>query len=281
MLILPPFQFANGTDNLTGIPPAATVGTNFAAGASNADGSAVGVLSALAHDVHYLIVGIGGISLAAADSQALLDVLIDRAGGTSWSSLIDDLICGFSPIPAAGTAGIQQWYHFPLWVPAGAALGVQARTAHSANITTGRVVMYAYGGPSRPDMWWCGQAVESLGIDAASSKGTNVTPGNAGTYGSWTTIGTSTARYGAVQFGVNGSDGTAANIGYYWQFGHGSTKLPGSPTCYASVSSNEVAARTGFSQPILCDVAGGTIWQARGVASGTAEVFNAAVYGVY
>lgn len=286
MLTLPPFQFANLSSNLpfgtgTGTPPAALVGTNFTAGLNNSDGTAVGILGALASDMHYLVVGIGGISLSTANSQCLLDVLIDRAGGTSWSQFISDLVCGFTPIPTAGAIGIQQWYHFPIWIPSGASIGIQARTRHSANITTGRVIMYAYGNPSRPDMWWCGQGVESLGIDAANSQGTNVTPGNTGAWGGWATIGTSTARYGAVQFGLNGSDATSTAIGYYWQLGVGSNQLPGSPTCFTANTTAEVAQKSGFSQPIWCDVPTSTAWQVRGTASGTAEVHNAAVYGVY
>lgn len=56
--------FANQVDNLTGTPPTTTVGANFTAGANNADGTSVSVLSALAFDVHYLVVGIGGVSIA-------------------------------------------------------------------------------------------------------------------------------------------------------------------------------------------------------------------------
>lgn len=278
---MPSLSWGFGVSNLTGTPPAATVGTNFTAGASNTDGTSVSVISALSHDLHYLIVGIGGVNVSTGDGQGLLDILIDRAGGTSWSSFIDDLVCGFTPTPAAGTAGIQQWYHFPLFVPAGASLGVRARTAHTANITSGRVVIYGYGEPSRPDMWWCGTGVESLGINEASSKGTNVTPGNSGTYSSWTTIGTSSYRYGAVQFGVNGSDATASAIGYYWQIGYGSTQLPGSPTAFMATSTNEVSSRTGFGQIIWCNAPASTVWQLRATASGTAETYNAAIYGVY
>lgn len=280
MLILPPWYFANQVDNLTGTPPAAVPGTNFTAAANNADGTAVEVLSALAFDCHYLVVGIGGTGASGINGQCLLDVLVDRAGGTSYGAFIDDLVCGFSAVPVA-TAGLSIWYHFPVWIPAGSALAVQARSRHTVNVTTGQVVMYAYGNPSRPDAWWCGQKVESLGINAATSQGTDVTPGNTGADGAWTTIGVSTARYGAVQYGVNGSDGSAAALGYYWQIGVGSQRLPGSPTLYFPVDATERGARTGNVQPIWCDVPGGATWQLRATSSGSAEVFNAAVYGVY
>lgn len=278
----PPWSFADYTSNLTGTPPAATVGTNFTAGANNTDGSAVSVLSALGHDVHYLVVGIGGISASAANHNALMDVLADPAGGTSWGSFIDDLMAGFTPIPTAGTIGIQSWYHFPIYIPAGTSLGVQARSANATAATAGRVVMYAYGNPSRPEMWWCGSKVESLGVNASSSLGTAVTAGNSGSWGSWTNIGTSGYEYGAVQFGLNGTDGASAAVGYYWQIGYGSNQLPGSPDFYASVSTAESAARTGFCQPIFCNAPASTTWQTRGKCSGTSEPSaNMGIYGVY
>lgn len=280
-LILPPFGFAHTTSSLSGTPPAVLIGTNFTAGANNADGTPVEVIADLTHDVHYLVVAIGGVNLSTGNGQGLLDILVDRAGGTSWASWIDDLVCGFTDTPVAGTTGLELYYHFPIWLPAGSSIAVQARTRHTANITTGCVVMHAYGNPSRPDMWWCGQGVESLGINATTSQGTVVTPGNSGAWGSWATIGTSTARYGAVQWATNGSDNSATAIGYYWQLGIGSAQLPGSQTGYTSNSTGEIAARTGFAQPIWCDVPSGTDWQVRGTASGTAEVHNAAVYGVY
>lgn len=282
MLLTAPFYFANQVDNLTGTPPAATVGTNFTANANNADGSVVAVLSALSFDVHYLIVGIGGINTSTANCQCLLDVVRDPAGGTAWVSFIDDLVCGFTPVPAAGDAGIQLWYHFPIYIRTGSSIGVRARTAHTSNISTGRVVMYAYGNPNHPDMWWCGNSVESVGINAASSSGTSVTPGNSGAFGSWTSVGSATTNpFGAIQFGLNGSDSSSLAIGYYWQIGYGSTQLPGSPVFYASSTTAEVTARSGFGQIIWCDIPAGTQLQARGTSSGTGEAYNMAFYGVY
>lgn len=279
-LLQAPWRFTRGASNLSGTPDAATVGTAFTAGASNSDGSAVAVLSALAFDCHYLIIGIAGISAAGADAQCLLDVLTDPAGGTSYGSFIDDLVCGHTPVLTDRT-GIGCWYHFPIFIPAGSSVAVRARTAHGSNIATGFVVAYAYGDPTRPDMWWCGQKVESLGTNAASSKGTDVTPGNSGVDGSWTTIGTSTYRYGAVQYGVNGSDGTAAALGYYWELGVGSQAFPGAPKSYRLNTTSEAGIASGLSQPIWCDVPASTAWQLRATCSGTAEVWNAAVYGVY
>jgi hypothetical protein len=282
-LIVPPFQFAHCTSSLDGTTPTNTPGISFTAGADDADGAAVGVLGALAHDVHFLVIGVGGTSVASGAGNALLDILIDPAGGTSWSSLIDDLCVGMAAsLGSAVTFGY--WFQFPIWIPAGATVGVRCRTAHTADITTGKVVMTASGSPSRPDAWWCGQKVETLGVDPATSRGTDVTPGNSGAFGSWTSIGApTTARIGSIQFSVNGTDAAAANERFHSEIGYGSAKLPGSPTFHHMNTVSEICLPgAGFGAPIFCDIAAGTQMQARMTANFTSpETQNCALYGVY
>ena len=281
MLIKPPFYFAHCTDSLQGVEPATTTGVNFTAGANNADGAAVEVLSALSHDVHFLVIAISGVFVTTADGKCLLDVLVDPAGGSAWASTIDDLVCGYNPAASTNTPQ-SVIYYFPIWIPSGSSIGVRARTAHTADITVGRTVMWAYGEPSRPDMWWCGSRVETLGVTAASSAGTTVTPGADGVFGDWTDIGSvTTGRYGAIQFGVNGSDATSANAAYHWQVGYGSNRLPGSPTLWSGMVTTENGARNGH-QPIWCDIAEGTQMQIRGTSSlASPENLDLAIYGVH
>lgn len=268
-------------DSLSGTPPAATVGTNFTFGASNADGATVAVGSATTRDLCYLVVAISGCNTTAQDNSALADLLWDPAGGTSWASFIDDLVAGYTPVPAGGTTPLGCVYHFPIWVPAGTSFGIRARKNGATAATGGRCVIWGFGEPKRPDAWWCGQGVEALGINAGTSKGTSHTPGNSGTFSSYATIGTSTKRYGALQLGVNGSDASATAVGYYWQLGVGSARLDGTPVVYTSNSTAEVTARSGFEGPLFVDIPASTAMQVRATASGTAEAHNVAIYGVY
>lgn len=280
---VPPWSFAHTVSNLTGKPPTGGgMGTAFAPGTSNADGSPVSVLSALAFDVHYLIVGLNGINVASTATDTLLDVLVDPAGGSSWSSMIDDLVCGYLPSNTRAQH-MATMYSFPLFIPAGSSLGVRARTASASSVTGAdtKVIMWAYGQPSRPSMWWCGSKVESLGINATTSTGTSITPGNSGTYGSWTTIGTSSGRYGALQYGINGPGASMTALGYYWQVGTNSTQLPGSPTMYSTNDTGCVVSTAGNQGPIFCDIPESTVLQMRATSSGTAQAHNAAIYGVY
>lgn len=271
--------FQNCTDTSTGTPLQTTNGVNFSALANNVDSSVVAVVAALAHDVHYIIIGVGGIGVSTGNGQALMDFMSDPAGGTSWGSFIDDLPVGFSGSISNETI-FPIWYHFPVWVKAGTSFGVRARTAHTSDLTAGQIAVYAFGDPKRPDMWWCGQKVETIGATAASSTGTSITAGSTGTFGSWTTVGTTGGRYGAVQMGFCGTDATAASVGYHFQIGMGSQKLPGSPNHHLVVTTGERMGRA-FHGPIWCDIPSGTTVQARGTATaGTIEAMFVTAHGV-
>lgn len=281
MLILPPWSFAYCTDNQPSTPSVQNHGTGVTPGISNADGSAVTLLSALAHDVHRLVVHWSGFNLSTAAHYTLLDILQDPAGGTSWASLIDDILAGFSNGAGSGGGSPSGFtFDIPLFIPAGTSIGAQARTSHSA-ATAGRVSVWAFGEPSRPDMWWCGQGVETLGVTAASSRGTVVTPGNSGAWGSWTAIGTSARRYGALEFSTGGTDATSTAIIYHFQVGAGSNVLPGYPIEARTMATAETGGAMRCGGPIFCDIPSGTQLQVRGRASGTAEAWDCALYGVY
>jgi hypothetical protein len=257
-------------DNLTGTPVHATPGTNFTFGGSNADGTAVTLLSALSRDIEYLVLGLGGCDTTNEDNSALVDLLKDPAGGTSWADAASNLAAGFTVTPGA-QVGLMTWYHFPLWLKAGTSIGLQARKAGATAATTGRCAIWAFGAPKNPHQWWCGQKIESIGINEASSKGTAHTPGNTGSYSTPAAIGSTTKRWGAMQLGLNGSDSSMLAVSYYWQICIAGAKLPGTPTYAQSCSASEASARSGFPGVVHCDIPAGTEVQVRGTCSGTAE----------
>jgi len=278
----PGFTFA--VDTFTGAPSAATSGTVQISGpgTANVDGTEVQLFSALARDVCYVVIAASDAFVSGGNNGALLDLMIDPAGGTSWSSFVDDLLIGSTPNLTAGTIGHETVYHLPLWIPAGASLAVRMR--HRASGTPdARVGAWLYGEPAHPQLWWCGQRVESLGINAGTSQGTSHTPGTTGAYSSWATIGTSTRRYGALQMGIQYPAATLAAQGYYWQMGVGGEKLPGSPTIFAAASTTEALGKNGLCQPIWCDLPSGTAIQTRGVSSlaSSPTALDVAFYGVY
>lgn len=278
------FVWNYAATNLSGTPKQTTPGTTFTAGNTNTPGTAVTLLSALSQDIQLLSIGFQGVTLSTADCNALADLLVDPAGGTSWSAKISSIPCGYSPLNT-GALCASLWYHFPIYIKAGTSIGLRAATAHTADITTGVCIINTYGSPSSPDMWWCGENVETLGANTSTSKGTDLTsPGVSNANGSWTSIGTSTYRYGSVQLGVGGVSTNAATngIGYNTFMGYGSTKLVGTSPHYSCSSSNEALARTGHQQPIFCDVASGTVWQAMtSSSSASPQNLNVVVMGVY
>jgi hypothetical protein len=279
-LIVPPWYWNYCTTTADQNPQAATDGVAFTAGANDADAAAVTVLSALAHDVHYIEILFAGIVSATNNVNALADLLVDPAGGTTWSELIDSLPCGFS-VATIGERGYPIGYRFPLYIPSGSSLGVRARTRHTADITTGQVAINAFGDPSRPDAWWCGRSVETLGASAATSSGTAHTPGASNAFSAWATIGTSTGRYGAIQLGFGGTDAAAAAAGVRWQIGVGSSKLPGTPDQHVCITTNETAARY-FNGWIPCDIPSGSAVQVRAASSAASPeaATNVTLHGV-
>jgi hypothetical protein len=275
MLAITPFTWRDCFSSLTGTP-ANTPPVSMTSGVSNADGAAVTLLSALARDVHYLVLNIHGTFTSAIAQNCLLDLLVDPAGGTSWTELIDSLICGYLP---GNTPTVQ--FHFPLFVKAGSSIGCRMRTSHTAAPTNTNAQLWAYSEPSRPDAWWCGQKVESLGVVPASSEGTAITPGNTGTYSAYVAIGTSTRRYGALQLAVQPDNATVTAIAYYWRLGIGSVDIPGMPRFWSRNFTDE--RMYGFMPvgPLFCDIPGNTAIQLRATGSGTSIAHTAAVYGVY
>jgi hypothetical protein len=282
-LIVPQWGWANCSTNLSGTPSASTIGTTVTAGASNADGTSVSLLGALAHDCEYLVLGIGNFSISAGNGSALLDILIDPAGGTTWAAnpLINDLLAGYTGLPNGTVFGAMRWFHFPIWIKSGTSIGARARNARAAT-TAGSVVAFAYGGNSQPSSWWCGQSVTELGITPATSLGTSHTPGNTGVFSAWANLGAALpAPAGALQFAVSGgAQATMTSIAYFMEFGIGSTRI--GPPHYCVASTSEAFSNLQSSGgPVFCDLASGSQLQVRGTASGTAQALDVAAYAVH
>lgn len=281
-LIIPNFSWGYDVSNYVTAFSSSTPGTNFTMGANDTYGANVAVIStATTYDTHYMIIGIGGTGTGSqVDNCGVADILYDPAGGTSWSVLISSLLCGYAVTPGT-SSGLTVWYHFPIRVPAGSTIGIRAKMAYTvADSTGGRVVISMYGKPSRPSLWWSGQKVETLGI--SGSKGTSVTPGATGASGSWTTIGTSSARYGAYQIGLGPTHSAMVTArGYHVFAGTDSTQLAGSIPIHCNTSTT-YHTRNGQTSVRRCNVAAGTVWQAMATCSSTSpDALSVAFYGVY
>lgn len=146
------------------------------------------VLSALSGDAYGLWVQVAKTALSATDTSAVLDVGIDTAGGSSYTAKLSDFLCGFADDPNAnsGTGGMQQLM-IPVKIPSGSTVAIRGQTARaSAQAASVRVqVAMATSGPL-PGTLNC----TTYGV--SGTTGTSVTPG-AGSWGSWTNIGSTLA----------------------------------------------------------------------------------------
>jgi len=229
-----PLTFAYKTSNYSG-NPVASPGTAVTGGTSNADGTAVALIgTALTHDVEMLEVSISAATAtgqSTVDSSMILDLLIDRAGGTTWDTtnlLIEGLMAGCIPAQStsAGTLAVRKW-KFPLWIPAGSTIAGRARSTVASGNTTFEVLLNAFGGVNRPENYWCGQRVDAIGINRAASGGTSVSiNASANTYNSFASFGSATARrYGCLLPSICTLNATASASQCQMQVGIGSVQV--------------------------------------------------------
>jgi hypothetical protein len=168
----------------------------------------------LAHDCEQLDIWVHDNSTAATDSSSLMDVVIDPAGGTAWDTTnpkIPLLPAGWLQTESNTSTTGRHWT-FPIWIPAGAAIGVRGQTT-KATPGTPKVCMWA-AGDSRDPSYWCGTRVDAIGANAADSGGAAVDVDDLGVWGVWTNIGAVTARvYGFLHpsFQSQASSPTSAN----------------------------------------------------------------------
>lgn len=135
-----------------------------------------------------------GISIAFTNNFAsattrnmLVDVGIDTAGGTNYTTKIPFLVAGHANTYALG--GI--FYYFPLYIPAGASVAVRAQGTVASSTVSANVTVF--GQPRRPDAVRCGSKVFAFGTTSATSSGTVLTLGTTAE-GAWTQVGTAATQ---------------------------------------------------------------------------------------
>lgn len=186
-----------------GANPSASVGTFVVPGTSGAEGSWTQVLSALGKDVtgFMILVHAGATSLA--QKNHLLDIGVDPAGGTSYTPIISNIVCGATSAITASGAGHR--YYFPFGIRAGSTVAARVQ---GSNATPGsvRIAIRAWGQPDHPELWPVGQYTETIGT-ITNTQGVAFTPGNAAD-GSWVSLGTTAKELWWWQIGYQVSNAT-------------------------------------------------------------------------
>ena len=272
-----------GSNWLTGTP-AATWGTELGdPGATPHTKSTTASLigTGLSAPGYWIEVHITGTGEATADSSALCDIMYDPAGGTSWSVLIPNLVCGFRIVgTASGVGGASYW--FPLYVPRGSTIGARWQSIRASPLagTRARVAVTVWGGFSKPPFWY-GQSVTAVGAATAASAGLDINPGSTGAYSAWTSIGgTTNPNFGFLTIGAQGTTTVHTADIYFVQYGYGSTQIPGAQIRFGYTTSEVLVQNPPF-LGTWSSIAAGTQLQVRATGSdATSEDPSVIVYGV-
>lgn len=282
-LIVPqPPSFGYYANNAPTTVPTGTsgVGTAMTAGASNAKGTAVSLLT-ITQDVHFLRVGFGNFFANATNCSVLADILVDPAGGTSWQVRIPNLFAGNTMLPdldISGSANAIRWFEFPIFIPAGAAIGCQGATAHTV-AQAGEVILQVAGGDAS-GVFPSGQGVEAIGVNTADSGGTAHTAGNTSAFSSWTNFGSTLVNPAkGIIFSLQGEgDSSFTSLAYIFEFGVAG-QIIGAPILVGTTTTetSNLILQQSFNNVSL---PAGTQLQVRGKCSGTAQPIDVAAWAL-
>lgn len=197
-------------------------------------------------DVYGIEININNVGQTTVARDCLATLAFDPAGGTTFTDFVD-LLCGsasqYAGLTGGGSGGGARFW-FPLWIKAGTTIGMRGSVS-TVDVTAFNAFVKLYCKPSRPELIWCGQKIEQLGVVVASSTGTSVTAGTT-SEGTWTSIGTTTRNHRFYEFGFGLADTASSSNGYHVDIsiGDASNKHPIILDAYAGTTTAEMATKT-------------------------------------
>lgn len=264
--------------------PSTTPGTSVPSHATvaNLEGNWTEIASSanIAEEVWLLVIQVSSISASGNIRNALIDIGIDPAGGSSYSVFIENLLCS----QAGSFVNGGFWFYFPIRIPAGAS--VAARYQSNSTAITARVSAWFYGKPTAPELVWRGCVCETIGT-ISSSTGVAFTPGNSGAEGSRVSLGTTTRALKWFQLSAGIANNTTTAVAYLLDldWSNDATNffpiledvpmfLPGTAEITGLHAGPNILNA-------FCDVPAGATLYIRGSCSGTAVTgFSALAHGV-
>jgi len=279
MLLNPVGNFFNWKYTNWTTPSSSSAGTSVIPGASNAEGAWTQIASAanIAQDVYCIWIMVSSGSSSSNQKDHLLDIGVDPAGGTSYTAIINNIVCGQST--PAFNGGKQ--FVFPIFIKAGSSVAVRVQGSN-ATAGTVRVSMYFYGQPTNPEAVLVGQYSETVGT-ITGSAGVAFTPGNAAD-GVWASLGVTTRPCWWWQLCPQVSNGTITAQYTFVDLAYGDGTnmvmiIEGLYMLYNTTSEDQ-------EQPIslihgFCDVPAGATLYVRGHCNGApATGYNAVAVGI-
>lgn len=180
-----------------------------ASGSANTKGTAVELIAdtSVTEDVYGISICFARTNTTVTSIRFLTDLLIDPAGGTSYSVAIANILCHNPALLLGG-----YWYYFPLYLKAGTTIGAQTQSSTGGSAI--RMGVRLWGKPSRPELIKVGTKVQTLGAATGSTSGTAVTPGTSALGSYSATLGTLNLNSWWWQAGLGFSDTSLTGSGY-------------------------------------------------------------------
>ena len=273
-------EFHWSVDNYSDLYSSSMGTTVNAGGSTHTKGSEAELIAgaALTEDCYYMAIKFFGGGESNTIASYLADIVVDPAGGTSWSVLIPNLVVD-SPHYLYGGAH----FVFPLFVKAGSSVGFKHQCSIASRAL--RCAIKLYGKPSKPEFMRYGHTVEAIGVNTGTSLGVSITTGASNAKGDWASVGTTTQDNWFWQMGIGLPDTTCgASFAYYLDMSAGDAS--NKRVCMDNVlfikDNTEQAGKIAISEmPPIKQVPSGETVYIRGAHSLTADSgLHAAAYGV-
>jgi len=287
MLWTPPspcFQskVTNRTSGFTA--PTITLGANHTKGAY-AEVFDAALVTFDVYDIYIMISGIGATG-AGANRQALIDIGVDNADAGSFTTLIENLVCGNAGAITGTSTNIPPViYRFPLFIKAGTQIGARGQISDGLDLAGVGIHVSLIGDPNHPELARAGSYVTTFGAVTASSRGTGITPGTSGAEGAYVDLSgaDTTVPYWYWEFGIGVADSTMADQSLLVDvgIGDGSNKFLAIQDAHIWTSSDERLSKPGIAPMGFYEGATGVRVYGRASASGTPDsTVTMAAYGV-
>jgi hypothetical protein len=153
------------------------------------------LIAPVAKDSCKVLININNNNLSAASINTVVDIGIDPAGGTSYTTIIPALLCGGAST-YTGVTGCGVSYLFPIAIPAGASV---AARGYSTVVTAFSLYAYLYSEPISAMDIPIGSYVKDFAI--TGNVGVAITVGTT-SEGAWTSLGTTDTTYWGIEYGV-------------------------------------------------------------------------------
>lgn len=263
-------RIQHNTGGVGTITPGTTVTTGAAAGTK---GAVAQMIASTSFDAYWMTIIASAYGAAVTACQGAMDILI---GTATEEILVPDLLfghCGGS----LGGRGPKTW-NFPIYIPAGSRLSVQACGARVS--TAFQVMVFIYGGMM--PAFRVGSKVTTYGISALPN-GTTITPGASGVEGAYAQLtASSTFNHFAFipSFQVSG-DTTVNNLFQQVDLGIGSATEQLIAEWWFSTDNNETMEGPFNNMPIYNDIPSGTRLAMRASNSGVNDgAYNGVIHCV-